>query len=43
MKVRKVQQIQIVCGSTNGTFGVSNNGKVGAGSEEDWSETNLNW
>ena len=43
MKVMKVQQTQFICGSVKSAFGVSNNGKVDAGSEEDWSETNLDW
>ena len=43
MKVMKVQQTQIICGSVKSAFGVSNNGKVEEGSESDWSETNLTW
>ena len=43
MKVVKVKQTEIICASPNGTFGVSNDGKVEEGSEEDWNNTNLNW
>ena len=44
MKVMKVQQTQIICGSLKeSTFGVSNDGKVEEGSESDWSGTNLTW
>ena len=43
MEVVKVQQTQIICGSQTGTFGVSNGGKVEAGSESDWSNENLDW
>ena len=43
MKVVKVQQTQIICGSVKSAFGVSNNGKVDAGSESDWSDENLGW
>ena len=43
MKVMKVQQTDIICASQNGTFGLSNDGKVEAGSESDWSDENLGW
>ena len=43
MKVMKVQQTQIICASPTSTFGVSNDGKVEAGSEGDWNDTNLDW
>ena len=43
MKVMKVQQTEIICGSVKSAFGVSNDGKVEEGSESDWSETNLTW
>ena len=43
MKVMKVQQTQIICGSVKSAFSVSNDGKVEEGSESDWSETNLTW
>ena len=43
MKVVKVQQTQIICGSVKSAFGVSNGGKVEAGSESDWSNENLDW
>ena len=43
MKVMKVQQTQIICGSVKSAFGVSNNGKVEAGSESDWNNENLDW
>ena len=42
-KVTKVMQTEIICGSPVGSFGVSDNGKVEEGSEEDWSDTNLDW
>ena len=42
MKVVKVQQTQIICGSVNGTFGISED-TIEKGSEEDWIETNLDW
>ena len=42
MKVVKVQQTQIICGSVKSAFSVSND-KVEEGSESDWSSTNLNW
>ena len=42
-KVTKVQQTQVLCGSVESSFGVSNDGKVEEGSESDWSDTNLNW
>ena len=42
-KVTKVMQTEIICGSPVGSFGVSDNAKVDAGSEEDWSDTNLDW
>ena len=44
MKVVKVQQTQIICGSLKeSTFGVSNDGKVEEGSEGDWRNENLDW
>ena len=43
MKVVKVQQTQIICGSVKRAFGVSNNGKVEEGDERDWSDTDLGW
>ena len=43
MKVMKVKQTQVLCGSVESSFGVSNDGKVEEGSESDWSDTNLNW
>ena len=45
MKVVKVQQTQIICGSLKeSAFGVSEEyKKVEAGDEGDWSETNLTW
>ena len=42
MKVMKVQQTQIICGSVKSTFGLSND-TVEKGSEEDWSDTDLGW
>lgn len=41
MKVMKVKQTQVLCGSVKSSFGVSNDGKVEEGS--DWSDTNLTW
>ena len=43
VEVMNVQQTQIICGSVKSAFGVSNNGKVDAGSESDWSDENLGW
>ena len=45
MKVMKVQQTQIICGSLKeSTFGVSEEAKtVEEGSEGDWRNENLNW
>lgn len=43
MKVMKVKQTQVLCGSVKSAFGVSNDGKVEEGSESDWSDTNLTW
>ena len=44
MKVMKVQQTQFICGSVNGTFGISKEAKtVEKGDEGDWSDTNLTW
>ena len=43
MKVMKVKQTQVLCGSVESSFGVSNDGKVEEGSESDWSDTNLTW
>ena len=43
MKVKKVKQTQVLCGSVESSFGVSNDGKVEEGSESDWSDTNLTW
>ena len=42
MKVTMVQQMQMIC-SSNGSFSVSNNGRIEQGSDGDWSETDLDW
>ena len=42
MKVVKVKQTEIICGSVQSAFSVSND-KVEEGNESDWSDTNLDW
>lgn len=42
-KVIAVNEQSIICASSTGVFGLSNDGKVEQGSEEDWSATNLDW
>ena len=42
-KAAAVRQAEMICGSTAGTFGVGNDGKVTEGSNDDWSDENLNW
>ena len=42
-KVMKVKQTQVLCGSVESSFGVSNDGKVEKGSESIWNDINLTW
>ena len=42
MKVTTVQQMQMIC-SSNGSFSVSNNGRIEQGDDSDWIDEDLNW
>ena len=42
IEVVEVEQKQVLCASTTGTFGLGNS-TVGAGGDEDWSDTILGW
>lgn len=42
VKVMTVQQMQLICAS-NGSFSVSNNGRIEQGDDSDWIDGDLNW
>ena len=42
MRVMTVQQMQLICAS-NGSFSVSNNGRIEQGDDSDWIDGDLNW
>ena len=42
IKVVEVKHKQVLCASPTGTFSLGNS-TVGAGGEEDWNDTTLDW